>query len=247
MTVWLFDLGNTRLKSAPLTADGPGPVTGTAHGAPGAAPRWLDTLPPRLETAVLASVGPSDLRAALAEALALRGAQVVPVRTQNVLGRLRIAYADPARLGVDRFLALLGAVAETPGPALVVGVGTALTIDAVDGTGLHLGGRIAPSPTLMREALQQRVAQLPASGGDYAEFAADTADALASGCDGAALGLIGRSLAEASRRLGGTPALLLHGGGAAALQPHLPGARMRPDLVLSGLAHWYRVTAGESA
>lgn len=247
MTVWLFDLGNTRLKSAALTADGLGPVTGTAHGPPGADSPWLAMLPPQLDTAVLASVAPPGLRAALADALALRGAVLIPVQTRPVLGRLRIAYADPARLGVDRFLALLGAEAEGPGPAVVVGVGTALTIDAVDGTGLHLGGRIAPSPTLMREALQQRVAQLPASGGSYTEFAVDTDDALASGCEGAALGLIERSLAEAARRLGGMPRLLLHGGGAAALQAHLPQARMRPDLVLSGLARWYRVTAGESA
>lgn len=247
MTVWLFDLGNTRLKCAPLLATGIGPVSRAAHGARDLDTAWLDVLPTRIDTAVIASVASPAARTALSAALAQRGAQVVAARTQPVLGGLRIAYADPARLGVDRFLALLAAHVETPGPAVVVGVGTALTVDLLDGGGHHLGGRIAPSPTLMREALQQRVAQLALSGGDYTEFAIDTADALVSGCDGAALGLIQRSVAQASARLGAVPALVLHGGGAPALQPHLPAARMRPDLVLAGLAHWYRATAGQSA
>ena len=43
---------------------------------------------------------------------------------------------------------------------------------------LH-GGRIAASPTLMRQALYQRAAQLPAGGGRYREFADDPGDALA--------------------------------------------------------------------
>ena len=78
--------------------------------------------------------------------------------------------------------------------ALVCGVGTALTIDLIDADGRHLGGRIAPSPTLMREVLHARAPQLPETGGDYVDFAADTEDALASGCEGAALALIERSL-----------------------------------------------------
>src|SRR3546814_4802894 len=57
---------------------------------------------------------------------------------------------------------------------MVVGVGTALTVDWLDADGRHRGGRIAPSPTLMRDALHARAAQLPASGGRYVEFGDDT-------------------------------------------------------------------------
>jgi type III pantothenate kinase len=247
MTVWLFDLGNTRLKYAPLDGAEIGPVAGTAHAAGGLDPAWIECLPPRIETAVVASVASPALRTVLLDALAARGAQVELAHTLPVLDGLSIAYPDPARLGVDRFLALLAARAQAAAPVVVVGVGTALTIDLLDADGRHLGGRIAPSPTLMREALQRRVAQLPATGGRYVEFASDTDDALASGCEGAAVALIERSLAQAAARIGGTPDLLLHGGGAADLQSHLPQARVRPDLVLAGLARWYRArptTAG---
>src|SRR5690606_24272848 len=104
---------------------------------------------------------------------------------------------------------------------LVAGVGTALTVDLVDATGRHLGGRIAPSPALMRQALQGRAAHLPAQGGEYREFAADTADALASGCTGAALGLLQRSLEAAMQACGEAVPLLLHGGGAGELLAQL--------------------------
>lgn len=247
MSVWLLDLGNTRLKYALLHGDGIGPVSGTAHAAGGLDPDWIEALPPRIDTAVVASVASPALHAVLLDALLARGADVIQARTHPVLDGVTIAYADPARLGVDRFLALLAARAEAPGPVVVAGVGTALTIDLLDVDGRHLGGRIAPSPTLMREALHRRVAQLAPAGGRYEEFAVDTDDALVSGCEGAAVALIERSVQQAAARVGAKPVLLMHGGGAPALQALLPQARTRPDLVLAGLARWYRATTATAA
>ncbi len=160
-------------------------------------------------------------------------------RTLAACAGVRVAYPQPQRLGVDRFLALLGARAAG-GDVLVVGVGTALTIDLLDAAGQHHGGRIAASPTLMRQALHQRAVQLSPAGGRYVEFADDTDDALVSGCDGAAVALVERSLREAAQRLGRIPALLVHGGGAEPLLPWLPQAAPRPALVLEGLAVWAR-------
>jgi type III pantothenate kinase len=81
-----------------------------------------------------------------------------------------------------------------------------------------------PSPTLMREVLHERAPQLPAQGGDYADFATDTEDALASGCDGAALALVESSAEAARRTLGQRPRVLIHGGGAELLAVRLPEA-----------------------
>ncbi|MCF5933645.1 type III pantothenate kinase, partial [Xanthomonas perforans] len=163
------------------------------------------------------------------------------VRTTAECAGVRIAYADPSRFGVDRFLALLGARGDAP--VLVAGVGTALTIDVLGADGLHHGGRIAASPTTMREALHARAVQLPASGGDYVELAIDTDDALTSGCDGAAVALIERSLQHAQRSLGVPVRLLVHGGGAPPLLPLLPDASFRAALVLDGLATWATAAA----
>lgn len=247
MNEWLFDLGNTRLKYAPLLADGSlGEIAGTAHdGAAFAAAGWDAMLPATIDMAWVASVGPDALRAALLDALAARGTRVGFARTQPRFAGITIAYAQPQRLGVDRVLAMAAAHARglqeaNRAAALVIGVGTALTIDLIDADGRHRGGRIAPSPALMREALHARAAQLPRTGGDYAEFADDTDAALASGCTGAALGLIERSARHACDLLGATPRLWLHGGGADTLLPRLDDARHAPALVLEGLALWAR-------
>ncbi|RPE79670.1 type III pantothenate kinase [Vulcaniibacterium tengchongense] len=241
MSAWLFDLGNTRLKCAPLREDGaPGEAVALPHRREDAAAALAQVLPARFEVAYLASVADPALRLAVLEALGARCRRIAIARTQARFGALRVAYAQPRRLGVDRFLALLAAHARG-GAALVCGVGTALTVDLLDGDGLHRGGRIAPSPATMREALHARAPQLPDTGGAYREFAADTDDALASGCEGAALALIERSRAAATELLGRAPPLLLHGGGAAALAAHLPDAIEIPGLVLDGLARWAAV------
>jgi type III pantothenate kinase len=246
VTTWLFDLGNTRLKWAPLRADGEAgteQVWDAAHDGTAFADGWRGQLPDRIGNALVASVAAPALTATLLDALAPRTGRISLARTLPVCAGVRIAYAQPRRLGVDRFLAMLAAHADTQDACLVVGVGTALTIDLLDATGRHHGGRIAPSPTLMREALHARAPQLPPTGGRYNEFADDTAAALASGCEGAALALIAHSRQVAHSRLGVSPRLLLHGGGATALLPQLPDAVSAPALVLAGLARWASAVA----
>ncbi|MCR6663335.1 MAG: type III pantothenate kinase [Luteimonas sp.] len=240
MADWLFDLGNSRLKFAPMHDDGNvGDVFAVAHDGERFASLALEALPASITHAHVASVAAAPLRESLLATLHARGAAVALAATERRCAGVEVAYEEPGQLGVDRFLALLAAHARG-GDRLVVGVGTALTIDLVDRDGSHHGGRIAPSPTLMRETLHARASQLPSTGGDYREFAGDTADALASGCIGAALALVERSLREAGRRLGHPAGLLLHGGGAGELAPHFPHAVQAPGLVLEGLACWAR-------
>jgi type III pantothenate kinase len=243
MNTWLFDLGNSRLKCVRMAGEDKvvaQVVEEIAHDGVRFAEDAFAALPPAFDMAFVASVAAPALTAALLDALSLCCPLVSLARSQPRCDGVRISYAQPQRLGVDRFLALLAAHARAAQPWLVVGVGTALTIDLLDASGHHHGGRIAPSPTLMREALQQRAPHLPASGGAYAEFADDTLPALASGCDGAALALIARSREVAIDRVGTPPRLLLHGGGAKALLPHLEDVEHAPSLVLEGLARWAR-------
>lgn len=240
MNRWLFDLGNSRLKCAVLHDDG---SLGAVHALPhddeaGFAVALRALLPVRADSACLASVASPVLTARVAEMLTNHFRTISLARSVAQLAGVHNAYARPSRLGVDRFLALLAAHARGARPWIIAGVGTALTIDLLDQEGVHRGGRIAPSPTRMREALHQAAMHLPLEGGDYREFATDTGDALASGCEGAALGLIERSLAQAQRLLGEAPSLLLHGGGAETLVAQLPQAAHAPSLVLEGLALW---------
>lgn len=250
---WLFDLGNTRLKWARLDDDALGevhalPHVGTEHDDARLQRAFAEV--PAGATAWLASVAGDSLAADVTRALERRQARVCRVHTQSAFAGMRIAYAEPARLGVDRFLALIAAHARAPRPWLIVSVGTALTLDLLDVDGRHHGGLIAPSPALMRESLAQRAPQLPVHGGAVLDFASDTLDALASGCTLMTHALIERSLHAAVRRIGAMPTVLLSGGGAAildvaAFDDAWPAPVERePHLVLHGLRLWAQAQAG---
>ena len=251
MTTWLLDLGNTRLKVAAWRpGEGLGDVQAWTHGAADFAPsmqRWLAGVQAG-DTCWLASVAGSELTAAVAEALASHGNPATSARPRPECAGVRIAYAEPSRLGVDRFLALLAAHARGAGPCLVVSAGSALTVDLLDDQGRHRGGLIAPSPEHMRSALAARFPALAFAGGEAVDFAGDTADALASGSIGAAAGLVERSHRRAQRLLGAAPRVLLSGGGGQRLVSALElDVEWAPGLVLEGLAVYALQASGSGS
>jgi len=65
------------------------------------------------------------------------------------------AYEDVERLGSDRWFAMLGAFNEqaTATSSLVVGCGSAITLDIIDSEGLHQGGYILPGLAMMKRSL----------------------------------------------------------------------------------------------
>ena len=214
---WLIDLGNSRLKCAPLDAPGQrGPVIAIGH-------EHGDPLPPLLahigtpDTGAevwLASVASAERSRALVQGLRAAGFGVHPIATVAICGKLRIAYADPTRLGVDRFLTLLAACERNDGPWLIVSAGSALTVDLLGSDGRHLGGMIAPMPIAMRVALAQQFTQLDVPEGQPRDFADNTADAIASGTQAALLGVVERAARLAGERLGVAPTVLVCGGAA---------------------------------
>ncbi|PWK85805.1 type III pantothenate kinase [Fulvimonas soli] len=244
----LLDLGNTRLKWA--LQDGAGWL---AHGAVGwdeevaaaLARAWAGL--PAPAAAFGASVVDAEREARVA-GCAARAFGIAPqwLRTPAEACGVRNAYAEPARLGVDRFLAMVAARADGLGACVLAGVGTALTLDALAADGRHLGGLIAPGPRLMRQALLGATAQVrPAQDGRVVEAADNTADAVDSGCWLAAAALVERFVARMAPRLGGAPALSLGGGDAEALAGLLAlPARRSEDSVLRGLAVWAQAQSG---
>lgn len=246
----LLDLGNTRLKWALL--DGPewgfrGAVAWDDDVAGALVRAWRGVPSP---TSVFgASVVDADREAAVARC-AMEVFALTPqwLRTPAFACGVRNAYAEPQRLGVDRFLAMVAAHAEGLGACVLAGVGTALTLDAMAADGTHLGGLIAPGPQLMQQALLGATAQVrPQHEGQLVEAADNTADAVVSGCWQAAAALVERFVARMAPRLGGAPVLSLGGGDAAQLATLLAlPARRADDSVLRGLAVWARAQSDAS-
>ncbi|MFO1508087.1 MAG: type III pantothenate kinase [Lysobacterales bacterium] len=153
---------------------------------------------------------------------------------------VRNGYADPARLGIDRFLGLVAARARIDDALVLASAGTAFTLDALAADGRHLGGLIIPGAALMRRSLARGTAKLREAPGEFVEFPDTTADAVWSGTLQALAGAANRFVRLAARRFGARPRLVLTGGAAPALSPLLADAERMDDLVLDGLALWAR-------
>lgn len=74
---------------------------------------------------------------------------------------LKNNYRRPAKLGQDRLVNAYAASKIYSCPAIIVSCGTALTIDALSGNNLFLGGFIIPGPQMSLDALHSSTALLP--------------------------------------------------------------------------------------
>ena len=241
MSVLLLDIGNSRLKWAllpALRAPLP-PANAIVHeGTPATALRALAAQLPAAGCSavciahVMGAAHEAAISQAVQEALA-----VMPqyARSQAECAGLRNAYTDPARLGVDRWLAMLALWAATRAAFCVASAGTALTFDAVDTSGQHQGGVIAPGLSAMSDAT---LGNTRFAVGDLQRryengLGRDTETCVRQGALHAAAGLLDRL---GSRHPGPH---VLAGGDAGVLAPLLNTPwQVQPDLVLQGLAVW---------
>ncbi len=122
-----------------------------------------------------------------------------------------------ANLGIDRWAALVAAWQHTKHATVVVNAGTAVTIDALV-EGVFLGGSIMPGLGLLRDALSNNTAllksQLNVGEGVFAEFPANTPDAIETGCLNAVVGTIHLMQKRLEKRSGWLPKLVISGGDA---------------------------------
>ncbi|PID54787.1 MAG: type III pantothenate kinase [Gammaproteobacteria bacterium] len=184
----------------------------------------------------IASVANADNERALVAALRKRW-QVSPwfARTSAQTGTLKNSYAQPHRMGVDRWLAMLAAQQRMAGRFCVVDAGSALTIDLVAATGEHEGGFIIPGVALMEGALlrdTQKVRYTRAV--DYALTpGTSTAEAVRHGVALAQCGAVALILQREGLNF---DQLVLCGGAGRVLGELLGGGKYVEDLVFEGLS-----------
>lgn len=226
-----IDCGNSRIKWG-AWLDGRWIARGTA-GYDDA--RTLDTewaLLPAPRSVAIANVAGEAAQAALAPFLGRLPVAARWIRAQASQCGVENGYGEPARLGADRWAALIGARSLHRGACIVVMAGTATTIDRLDADGRFRGGLILPGTGLMKRALASNTADLPHASGHWRAFPVATDDAIESGCIEAQLGAIERMHA----RIEGGALCLLSGGAAESLAPMLNiPVRVVDNLVLEGL------------
>lgn len=220
-----IDMGNTRTKWRCG-------VDGGTLAAPGLPEQALR--PHRVRVATV-------LRNETAVAQTVRarfGVEAEFARVQARRDGLVCGYREPARLGVDRWLATLAAWHLSHQALVVVCAGTAATVDFVSAQGQHQGGYIAPGLRLMREVLQQRTADIGIATGARARRATpgiDTPSAVRAGTATMLVGYVESAIGEFRRRRKAT--VFVTGGDAGCLVDGLSmPVRHVPSLVLDGLA-----------
>jgi type III pantothenate kinase len=263
--VLLVDIGNTRVKWALLSRGRLGRQKAAAHdrwsgediarhviGSSSSTRAARTTLrrvntkraaTKRIDRIVLVSVaGPRIDRGFVAEARRLLGIEPEFFVSKRRAGGITTLYAEPWRLGADRYVGVIGAFHVSRNrPVCVVSVGTAMTLDLVDSRGKHRGGAIVPAPPLMIDSLLSQThgirRRAQGGAGGTGLFARSTRSAIGQGARYAAAAVADRAVAEARAMLGHKPLVLLTGGAAPTIRKLLQTPHKHvPDLVLQGLA-----------
>ncbi|MCY1291293.1 Type III pantothenate kinase [compost metagenome] len=239
-----LDCGNSFIKWRVLDALGARVVAAGVVGSAEPLLQALQSIPSlALHHARLVSVRSDEETAQLVALLSRRfGVQASCAHAEPSRGGVRNGYEDYRRLGMDRWLALLGAYQQARGACLVLDLGTAVTADFVAADGGHLGGFICPGVPLMRNQLRTHTRRIR-----YDDVAAEealhslspgrsTVEAVERGCSLMLRGFVQTQLELARGYWGEDFQTFLTGGDAPLVAEILPAARVVPDLIFVGLA-----------
>ena len=181
----------------------------------------------------------SKLVASLHETFGVTVSCAAPARQ---MAGVRNGYEDFERLGLDRWLAMLGGFQLAQGACLVLDFGTAATADFIAADGEHLGGFICPGMPLMRNQLRTHTRKIRYDDAS-AERALErlspgrtTVEAVERGCTLMLRGFVLTQLELARSYWGADFTVFLTGGDAGLVSEIVPEARVVPDLVFVGLA-----------
>ena len=246
MAFLAIDIGNTRLKWSLYDAARPG-ASLQAHGA-----EFLDHIERLAEGPWAELPAPASmLGCAVAGDAVRRRAEEQGVERFDCSPRWVVSsaaeagivngYDHPTRLGADRWVAMIGArhrmLEQGPArPMVVVMIGTAVTVEAVDAYGKFLGGLILPGHGIMLRALESGTAGLHVPTGEVREFPTNTSDALTSGGTYAIAGAVERMVQHVRAHCGAEPACYMTGGAGWKMAPSMNGNfELVDSLIMDGL------------
>ncbi|MGE8453121.1 MAG: pantothenate kinase [Pseudomonadales bacterium] len=172
----------------------------------------------------------------------LLGVEAVCAQSASQVGAVQNGYEDYRRLGLDRWLAVLGAYHLGQRACLVVDLGTAVTADFIAADGKHQGGFICPGLPLMRDQLSTHTRRIrydrevALAALQELEPGRSTAEAVERGCLLMLRGFVAEQLLQARARFPEGFEVFLTGGDAELVRDVVPGAQVVTDLVFVGLA-----------
>lgn len=198
--------------------------------------------PTAVEGSIVSSVVPPVLNSFKTALRKLTG-QTCLVVGPGIRTGLNIRMDNPSEVGSDLIVAAVAAIAEYGAPLLLVDMGTATTVTAIDAAGSFVGGCICPGVKISMEALTGRTAQLPGISLDKPQQAIgkNTRDCMRSGIMFGAAAMLDGLLDRMEAELG-EPARVVATGGISKFVLPLCRREMIYDksLMLKGLRLLYR-------
>ena len=245
MTFLALDVGNTRLKWAQYDS----PTSGARLLAQGAV--FLENIDKLAEGdwnriaapgKILGCIVAGDaIKRRVVEQLDLWDIQPHWVVSSPQEAGVTNGYDHPARLGADRWVAMIGARHRLMSrgvhkPCVVVMVGTAVTVEAIDAEGKFLGGIILPGHGIMLRALESGTAGLHVPTGEVCDSPTNTSDALTSGGTFAIAGAVQRMVDNVTRHCGQAPECIMTGGAGWKMAPSMSvNVELVESLIFDGL------------
>jgi type III pantothenate kinase len=151
---------------------------------------------------------------------------------------VNLLVENPAKVGADLVCAAVAAARCYSLPAILIDMGTATTITAVDKNGNYIGGAIFPGLALSFNALSNSASLLPKIPLDAPPRAISrsTAEEMRSGAIYGTASLLDGMITRFERELGERATVLATGGLAALVVPYCEREiEMRPNLIFDGL------------
>lgn len=231
----LIDAGNTRIKWA-VASNNVDDIL--ARGVIGGDWSELASFEASVETAWISCVA-SD---AVLEKISLEIKRLFDVEPSIATVSSHAAgmandYESLDQLGVDRWVAALGArVLVGSGALIVIDVGTAVTIDMVSSDNHFKGGVILPGFTIMHDSLLGRTAGIKSNRSKVTSvIGKNTRDCVNAGVEYGLIGAVDRIISEMCVGVS-SPRLLVMGGGAEAI---VAGSKfkieLQSDMIFNGL------------
>ena len=198
--------------------------------------------PAQIEGAIISSVVPQVLNSIKTAIKKLIRKEPLVVGPGLKTG-LNIKIDNPAQTGADLVVGCVAALREHKPPMIVIDMGTATTMIALDETGAFIGGAIAPGVKISMDALTGRTALLPGLQLDQPKKAIgrNTIDCMRSGIMLGSACMLDGMVQRMEEELGAKATVVVTGGIARFITPMCRTPMIYDkDLLLKGLATLYR-------
>jgi type III pantothenate kinase len=190
-----------------------------------------------IEGAIISSVVP-QLTSSIANAVELVTGVNPLIVGPGVKTGLNIKIDDPAQLGSDLVGNAVAAVAKYPTPIIIVDMGTATTVCAVDKNADFLGAIIVPGLRLGLDSLSAAAAQLPYIALEVPRdiIGRNSIDSMKSGALYGTASMIDGLVQRLEERLGQKASVVITGGNAGKITEYCKTSiNYDPNLLLEGL------------